>query len=167
MKKFLIVAGAVLLLGAQGAMADEAAATPGQQAAAKVGVPAAMNQEERTLRQRHGTERAKLRKQHATRKAATEQRRKNWQDLNARHHQERRAMAEKHADRAKNVDKAKLTKEMDDMEKNHAAERAALVDRLNKDGVSGKPRQQQFEKLRVKHRQERQQLYQKHFGTAK
>jgi|GEM_PF-1553981 len=167
MKKFLIVAGAVLLLGAQGAMADEAAVPSGQQAMAKGNVPAAMKKEERALHQRHGTERAKLRKQHGTQNAATEQRRKDWQDLSAKHHQERRAMAEKHADKAKNVDKAKMLQEMDDTEKNHANERSGLADKLNKEGATGKARHQQFEKLHAKQRKERQQLYQKHFGTTK
>lgn len=167
MKKFLIIAGAVLLLGAQGAMADEAATSSGQQAMAKGNIPAAMKKEERTLHQRHGAERAKLRKQHGAQNVATEQRRKDWQDLSAKHHQERRAMAEKHADKAKNVDKAKMLQEMDSMEKNHATERSDLADKLNKEGADGKARRQQFEKLHAKQRKERQQLYQKHVDTAK
>ncbi len=167
MKKFLIIAGAVLLLGAQGAMADEAATPPGQQAMDKGNVPSAMKKEERALHQRHGAERAKLRKQHGTQNAATEQRRKDWQDLSAKHHQDRRAVAEKHADKAKNVDKAKMLQEMDDMEKNHANERTGLADKLNKEGATGKTRHQRFEKLHAKQRKERQRLYQKHFDTTK
>ncbi|MGD9788169.1 MAG: hypothetical protein AB7U30_09485 [Sulfuricellaceae bacterium] len=167
MKKFLIVAGAALLLVAQGALANEAATPSGQQAMAKGNVPAAMNKEDRALHQRHGAERAKLRKQHGARNVATDQRRKDWQDLSAKHHQERRAMAERHADQAKNVDKAKMLQEMDDMEKSHANERSALADKLNKEGATDKARRQQFEKLHAKQRKERQRLYQKHFGTSK
>lgn len=167
MKKFLIAAAAVLSLGAQGVLAEQAADAPGKQMGmAKGSGLSAVQKAERPLHQRHRAERAELRKQHMAQKPANEQVSKDWQDLNVRHHQERRAMAEKHADQA-SVDKGKLLKDVDDMEQSHAAARKDLADKLNKDGVSGKPRYRQFEKLQAKQRQERHQLYRKHFGTAK
>ncbi len=167
MKKFLIAVAAVLSLGAQGVLAEQAADAPGKQMGmAKGSGLSAVQKAERPLHQRHRAERAELRKQHMAKKPANEQVSKDWQDLNVQHHQERRAMAEKHAGQA-GADKGKLLKEMDDMEQGHVAERNELADKLNKDGVQGKPRHRQYDKLQAKQRQERHQLYRKHFGTAK
>lgn len=168
MKKLLPLVVAVMLMGAQGVRAEPAGEAVNQESAAQGGGLSALQEEDRALHTRHEAERVKLREQHLKQKASAERQRKEWQETNARMHQERRAMLEKHADRQPQaVDKEKLLKEADELERRHDAERTALRESLDKKGVSGKARHEKFGKLVAKHGEERRQLHRKHFHETK
>jgi hypothetical protein len=169
MKKLLPLVVVTMLLGTQVVRAEQGVDVSKQGTSQKAGSSlSALQEEERVLAQRHGAERVKMREQDLVNKPSAERRSKQWWELNARLHREHRAMVEKHADKApKHVDKEKVLKAVDALEQQHDAERTALDDKLKRDGVNGKARQQEFSTLVAKQREERQQLHRKHFDTAK